>query len=326
VRWLGRVDARDQAAVKFAWSGTGLSAAVEGSKIAVKLRTDGGTDAAFFQPVVDGTPGARFRVPGGDAQSVVLAEGLASGVHRVELYRESEGNFGYSTFLGFAEGRVVGAPAAPRRLLEIIGDSISVGYGSLGRDVHPPWDKSCQFSLETESVYVAYSALLGRMLDAEVSVVARSGWGIYRGYDGNTSAVMSALYGNTLGSWPEPAYDFVRQPDAVIINLGTNDSAKGDPGQPYEDNYVALLGTVRGKYPRAWIFLTIGPMTGEPMLSTMRAHIDNVVQRVHDPKIVSTPLDPQDASTTGCDYHPDIEEHQRIAEHLAPALKERLGW
>jgi hypothetical protein len=164
------------------------------------------------------------------------------------------------------------------------------------------------------------------MLHAEVSVVARSGWGIYRGYEGNTSTVMSALYANTLGSQPEPAYDFARQPDAVIINLGTNDSAKGDPGQPYEDGYVALLGTVRSKYPRAWLFLTIGPMTGEPMLGTMRAHIDNVVARVHDPKIVRALLEPQNPATTGCDYHPDLDAHELVADALARVLKERLGW
>jgi lysophospholipase L1-like esterase len=168
--------------------------------------------------------------------------------------------------------------------------------------------------------------LLGRALDAEVSIVARSGWGIVRGYDGSPDAVLSSIYGNTLGSTPDPAYDFARQPDAVIVNLGSNDSAKGDPGQPYEDGYVALLRTVRSKYPEAWVFLTLGPMTGEPLLSAMRQHIDHVIGRLADAKVVQLQLEPQDASSTGCDYHPDVDEHSRLAAALEPALRAKLSW
>lgn len=327
VRWLGRVDARDPAAVKFAWSGTGLLATIEGTKVSVRLQTEGATDTVFFQPVIDGTPGERFEVPLGAAQTVVLADGLAAGPHRVELYRESEGAQGVSTFLGFVDGKVVGSPIEPTRLIEIVGDSITAGYGSLGKDVHPPWDQSCPFSLDTESAYVTYGALVARALGAEASIIARSGWGIYRDNGDNTANVLPAIFGNTLGTTAAPAYDFARKPDAVIINLGTNDSAgDDDPGVPYEDAYVAFLATLRGKYPDSWVFLTIGPMTGETLLPVMRAHLDNVVSRVNDPKITSVELEVQDASTTGCDYHPDIDEHERMATALTAALKSKLGW
>ena len=59
IRWLGRVDASNPAAVKFAWSGTGFVASVSGSKISVKLQAP---SAAFFQPVIDGTVGDRKSV------------------------------------------------------------------------------------------------------------------------------------------------------------------------------------------------------------------------------------------------------------------------
>ncbi len=324
-RWLGRVDARDPSAVKLGWSASGLVASVEGPKISVRLQTDG-AETAFFQPVIDGEPAPRFEVPSGPARTVVLGEGLGSGAHRIELYRESEGSYGYSTFLGFVDGEVVGAPRTPERFIEVIGDSISAGYGSLGKDVHPPWDQGCTFSLATESAYVTYGALLGRALGAEVSIVARSGWGIYRDNQGNTQNVLPSLFTRTLGTNDSPTYDFARQPDAVIINLGTNDSALGDPGKPYEDAYVAFLKTVRQKYASAWIFLTIGPMTGEPLLSAMRAHLAQVVSASGDAKVVAVPLETQDSATTGCDYHPDIDEHQRMAKAMEPVIATKLGW
>ena len=88
----------------------------------------------------------------------------------------------------------------------------------------------------------------------------------------------------------------------------------------------AFLGTLREKYSDAWVFLTIGLMTTDALLTSMRAHLDSVVTRFGDPKVASVPMEPQDAFTTGCDYHPDIGEHERMAGVLAAAMKPKLGW
>jgi lysophospholipase L1-like esterase len=326
VRWIGRVDASNPAAVKFAWSATGFAATVAGTKISVQLQTEGATTAAFFQPVIDGKTAARFQVPMGSARTVVLAENLAAGNHTVELYRENEGNYGDSVFLGFVDGTVVGAPPAPTRFIEIIGDSISAGYGNLGSETHPPWQSMCGFTLDTESAYAAYGPALGRLLNAEVSVIARSGWGMYRDLSGSKTNVLSSIYENTLGDQAAPRFNFTRQPDAVIINLGTNDSNPDDPGQAYEDAYVAFLRKVRTHYANAWIFLTIGPMTSDPLLAAMRTHIDHVVTKIADAKIVQVPLEPQDSTSTGCDFHPNVAEHQKLATALKAAIQPKLNW
>src|SRR5581483_7603019 len=206
VRWIGRVDATNPLAVKFSWSGTVFVANVSGTKISVVLQTEGATSSAFFQPVIDGTPGARFQVMTGAAQTVVLGSGLSAGNHVVELYRDSEGMYGDDIFTGFADGTPGTPPPATGRLIEIIGDSISAGYGNLGSETHPPWTNTCTFSLDTESAYKAYGSLLGRALSAEVSVIARSGWGMYRDGSGNTSGVLSSIYANTLGTQSAPAW------------------------------------------------------------------------------------------------------------------------
>jgi hypothetical protein len=324
VRFLGRVDTSDPSAPRFAWSGSGFVATVNGTKISVKLTSE--NSDAFYQPVVDGTPGTRFSIAAGTTATTVLGDGLPAGDHTVELYRESEGMYGDSVFLGFTDGMLKGAPAGSGRLIEVVGDSISAGYGNLGNEVHPPWDNTCTFSLDTQSAYQAYDMKLGRVLDAEVSIVARSGWGMYRDLSGSTSGNVPSVYGDTVGTNATPAWSFARKADAVLVDLGTNDSAPGDPGQPYEDAYVAFLKTVRGHYPDAWIFLTIGPMTSDPMLTTMRTHIANVVTTFGDPKVVKIDIPTQDASTTGCDYHPNVNEDQAMADALAPVIKSKLGW
>jgi hypothetical protein len=324
VRFLGRVDTSDPSAPRFAWSGSGFVATVNGTKISVKLTSE--NSDAFYQPVVDSTPGTRFSIAAGTTATTVLGDALPAGDHTVELYRESEGMYGDSVFLGFADGTLKGAPAGSGRLIEVVGDSISAGYGNLGNEVHPPWTNTCTFSLDTQSAYQAYDMKLGRALDAEVSIVARSGWGMVRDLSGSTSGNVPSVYGDTVGTNAAPAWSFARKADAVVVNLGTNDSIPGDPGQPYEDAYVAFLKTVRGHYPDAWIFLTIGPMTSDPMLTTMRTHIANVVTTFGDPKVVKIDIPTQDTSTTGCDYHPNVNEDQTMSDALAPVIKSSLGW
>jgi hypothetical protein len=110
------------------------------------------------------------------------------------------------------------------------------------------------------------------------------------------------------------------------MNLGTNDSNMGDPGQPYEDAYVAFLRTVRGHYPSAWVFLTIGPMTSEPMLSAMRAHLVNVVSTLSDSKITTVDIAAQDGASTGCDFHPNVAEDMVMATALEAAMRPALGY
>ncbi len=324
-RWRGRVDASDPGGPRFAWSGSGFAAIVRGARISVRLRAEGDAPV-FFQPVVDGTLGARFEVRGGPSQVAVLGASLSAADHVVEVYRETESSFGSTVFEGFAEGTVVGAPPSSGRLIEVIGDSITAGYGDLGTEVHPPWDNTCTFSVDTESAYRSYAAVMARDLNAELSAIARSGWGVLRDGNGNPGNVIPRLYASALGVPSSPAWAFRRPADAVVINLGTNDVRRSDPGRPFEDAYVEFLRVVRAHNPAAWIFLTIGTMTSDPALSQMRAHLSNVVSTLGDAKVSTVDLRSQDTSRTGCDYHPDVAEQQAIGKAVGAAVKAKLGW
>jgi hypothetical protein len=324
VRWIGRVDDSDPRAVHFAWSGTGFAAVVSGSTISVRLQQD--ASPAFFQPVIDGQVMPRVQVTPGPVQTVVLGSALGAGDHNVELYRETEGMYGDSIFSGFASGTLKAPPQPSGRLIEVVGDSISAGYGNLGNEVHPPWDNSCTFSIDTESAYQSYGAKIARSLNAEASIIARSGWGLYEDRIQNTSNVLPTVYANTLGMKASPVWSFGRKADVVLINLGTNDSANGDPGPGFETAYVSFLGTVRSHYPGAWIFLTVGPMTTDPVLGQLRTRLANVVKTVGDPKITTVDIDTQNTTSTGCDYHPNVAEDDTMAEVLTPVIRGKLGW
>jgi hypothetical protein len=334
MRWIGRVDLSAPEAPRFAWSGTGFAATVSGSEISVRLATEGSSDPVFYQPVVDGVPAARFSIPNGE-QTIELATGLSADEHLVEVYRETEGRYGSSVFLGFASGTLGEPPAEPGRLIEIGGDSISAGYGNLGSEEHPDYGPDptggCDFTTDTESAYLTYGTVAGRALGADVSIIASSGWGVYRDYSGGTVNVMPSIYENTLGSQATPAWPFGAQPQAVVINLGTNDFAQGDPGEAeFTGAYSAFLATVRGRYPEAFIFCAVGPLLWGDGLTQATQYIHSIVDAANaagDDRVVFLDFGQQNTSLgTGCAYHPNVPEHQRLADILVPAVQANLSW
>ena len=108
--------------------------------------------------------------------------------------------------------------------------------------------------------------------------MAISGVGVIRDYSGAPSTFL-ATYENAAGVAGKTPWTFHQKPDAVIINLGTNDidNGKGDPGKAFDDAYLRFLEKLRTRYPGAFVFLTIGPMLGAAELATMRNHLTTIV-------------------------------------------------
>ena len=158
---------------------------------------------------------------------------------------------------------------------------------------------------------------------------------MYRDLDGNTSTVLSTTYYRALGSSTTPNWSFQPKASVVVVNLGTNDWANGDPGVPYETAYIAFIAKLRAVYQDAWIFLTIGSMTSEPALTQVKTRLASVVASISastgDERLVTFDFGTQDLGSdgsvpTGCDWHPNVVEHQRMAGILEQQLSAKLGW
>jgi hypothetical protein len=279
-------------------------------------------------PVIDGETGERIRVDEGE-HVVTLAKGLSDGEHAIALYRDTEGDGPVSVFSGFEEGELVGAPKDSGRFFEIVGDSITVGFGSRGMARHG--DKpgpDCGADHSTSSWFVSYEAVAARALSAEVSTVARSGYGMYRGYGMNMN-VMPPLFDQTQGNESSPRWNFERKPAALIINLGTNDWNGGDPGSAFETAYIKFVESVREHYPDTQILLTIGPTLEDGRKRQVEARLEHVIDARRsdgDDKIDMIDIGIQGTEVTGCGWHPSEAEHKRIGMVLAEELRTRLSW
>jgi lysophospholipase L1-like esterase len=325
VRWFGRVDTTNAAMPRFSWSGTGFIARLSGTGLSVGLQLANSNEPYLFKPVVDGTPQAVFKATA--SGTFTVASGLASGTHTVELYRQTEGPEGDSqlTSITVAGGSLMAPPAGPARLIEVIGDSITCGYGDLGALA----DSDC---FPTESDWDSYASVAARALSAEVSTICASGRGVVRNYGGDTAGTMPMVYAQTMYNDATPTWDFHIEPDAVVVNLGTNDisNGKGDPGTAFETAYQGLLQTVRTHYPHAYIICIIGPLLSGSDLTTIQGHIQKVVQALTaagDKRVeLFDQIQPQPSSAYACQYHPNATEQTLMGNQVATEIAAKLGW
>ncbi|MET0793444.1 MAG: SGNH/GDSL hydrolase family protein [Polyangiaceae bacterium] len=321
-RFIGRFDTSTPASPTFAWSGTAVALRFKGTAIGVTL-TDGGNN--WFEVVVDDQHTVLSLQQG--TKKYALASNLRDGPHDVLLYRRTEPSFGPTTFSGFdvPSSAYLPGQAVPTHRLEVIGDSISAGYGNEG--VLP-----CTFEGKTENHYLTYEALAARAVGAELYTEAWSGIGMLRNYDGATTGIMPERYPRTLPEQTASTWDFSGYtPDVVVINLGTNDFAKGDPALAFQTAYTKFVSDLRGHYPKARFYLAIGPMLSEANAAQMKVYLNGVISAraaQSDSNLFLLEFAIQDGTNDGfgCDYHPTLKTHQKMADKLIATLKADLGW
>ena len=322
VRFVGRTDTSEPGVTQFSWSGSSIQFRFSGSQAAVRLDDQAG----YFTLLVDGVLQPRLETTPG-AKLYPVATNLAAGEHEIKLYRRTEGSFGVTRFLGveLEGGKLLTPPAAAARRIEIIGDSISCGYGNEGADEH------CNFSGSTENHYLTYGAIAARNLEADLITVAWSGKGVIFNYGSDKNEPLPTLYQRVLATNAAPLWNFASwQPDVVIINLGTNDySTGGDPSDTqFTDAYVTFLATIRSKNPNAYILCLLPTGLSGNDFATAKKNIEAAVnqrQQAGDKNLGSYAL-PASIIDWGCDYHPGDQTHAAMGAALTSELKTRMGW
>jgi lysophospholipase L1-like esterase len=326
IRYTGRIDYSDPARPAFDWPAISIEAAFEGTSLAILLQ-DGQNS---YNVTVDGQESVLHTRPG--ENRYVVAEGLSDGRHTFRMIKRTETFFGTPVFLGFEldAGRdLASLPSAPDRRIEFVGDSITAGYGSEGKS------PTCSFSAATENVELTYAAMAAEELEAGYTIVAVSGVGIVRNF--NTANKMSpgtmlTYYDLTTTDKDSEEWDFNRWvPDAVVINLGTNDfsTAPHPAGEVFLQGYTELIIKVRNRYPDAHIFAMAGPIMVDPAEGTIRSVVTQMREILDDDRVHFVKIENNlelSAVDYGCDWHPNGSGHRKIAEQLIPRIREVMNW
>lgn len=316
IHFVGRFDASDPVGPSFAWSGSAIWSRFVGTEISVELAGSPNQ----FEVVIDGQAQPVLVTTGG-TQTYQLASGLAEGEHDIRITRRTEAFFGENQFLGFPGATLVETPA-PTRLIEMVGDSITCGYGVLGDSA------TCSFSAETEAATRAWGALAAGELGAAQTAIAWSGKGVFRNCCGDSSELMPVLFERQDPNDPTSVWSFDYAPDVVVIGLGTNDFSGGDPGAAFVDAYAAFVTQIRGHYPDAWLILASSPMLEGDSHAQHLGYLETVASSAGD-RVRVLDLATQLASDGyGCDYHPNEITQQKMADALVGLIHElgALDW
>lgn len=339
IQYTGRISFRNPERPAFNYPGIQIAAAFEGTSLQMLAKPGSG----YFMAQVDRGEPFKVAFTGRRDSVVTLATALPDTRHTVRLMYAIEGYEFYPEFWGFVldrDRRLAALPEQPGRSIEFVGNSITCGYGNEGTDAAEHFDYA------TENHYYSYAALTARSLSARHWVVARSGIGAYRNYDGpktgTPGSAMPVQYEYTGYAWkPElragdgfdaERWDFGRcRPDVVCINLGTNDLSTNnyDLGL-LKQGYQTLLRMVRRHNPQARIVFLSGPMLGGKELQEARRLLDEVAaeaQRSGDRQVYRFDFSPQTGDLGyGSDWHPSLRQHEKMAGELTAYLRSLMKW
>jgi len=341
ISYRGRVNILSATVAQFDWSEVSIIAALTGpcASISVLLQQNGWSPSNEYDVALDGK--IQFTLSTSQSNSPVsylLFSSLPSGGHTITLTKRTEALFEVATFHGFvancqgsssspsstsSSSPNIGLRQNPRRI-EFLGDSISCGYGILGK---PP----CNFTPQTEDASLTYGALLSTTFNAELHLECWSGKGVVRNYGANSTRSPDPfpIYWNrTLANVPNILYrfsDFI--PQAVVINLGTNDYSTNP--QPPRDLFVpayrAYLQAIRASYAPNTIvfFLVCGPLIGNPCCT----YVQDVVREENSNNVVYVDLQNiLNGNDYGCDGHPNVSGHAKMAAGTYPVIQKRMDW
>ncbi|MGC3944727.1 MAG: SGNH/GDSL hydrolase family protein [Chryseolinea sp.] len=318
IEYVGRFDFANRQLPAFMYSGCMIRTGFTGTSISIELQDDSlrnwytvRLDDSVFVFKSDNKEG-----------KYSLANNLRDGKHSIEISRRTEWHGGTSHFSGFVidqDKKVFKLPKL-KRTIEFIGNSLTCGYGNEGKS------REEHFSYDTENNYHTYGTLVARSVKANYVSVCRSGIGMYQSYGGEKDFVQPELYDElVVGSKTVWNYKS-NQPDLVVIELGSNDLAKPLDSAAFAGAYIRFVKKIRGNYPTARIICAAGPDGLDDKNSKFQSYVKAITEAlsVTDKRVHYFYFGKIDSN--GSDWHPNLEEHEQMADKLLPFVKKVTGW
>lgn len=330
------------------WSGSGVELCCSGPELHATLEA-GFTEAAPWVAVeLNGALILRTPLNRG-RNELCLFQGLTAGTPKhVRLLRESqpmpEDRAGR---LWISELRWPGEDflplPSPACRLEFVGDSLTSGEGLYGAreetDFAPAWFSAAR----------GFPQRTADRLGAECRIVSQSGWGLRSDWRNDPRHALPAWYARVCGPaagrvnaalGAQEPQDFASwRPDAIVVNLGTNDVGamenppwRGPDGETFwqspdaggfallEDAAVDFMKTLRRHNPGARLVWAYG-MIEDSLRPCLEGAVARFRRETGDQNAWYLPLPAVTAEALGSRLHPGPACHEAAAEALAVFLR-----
>ena len=329
LRISGRFNNQSDDYVILSWSGSSVTVAFVGTALEAKMCAD---NVLYLSVFVDGhdDPSSVITLEPSEKPSVMpVVANLPYGPHVVTLYKGTEGSLADWYFYGI---RVLGSaqkellPDLPERKIEFVGNSITCGYDvivpALGMEFDPIYENS----------YYSYAGQTAKMLHADAHLICRSGLGVSVNVNGSDEILMPDVYDWTeIRAIPAVAWEHGKwHPDAVVVNLGTNDFASNVyDSTRFVNATVEFIQHIRSCHPNAKIVILDGPMLTGYFMVKSRQYL-NVAKEVLEGRGVKDlfrfSFEPKGESPSGVYYHPVKDEAVADAERLSDWMRSEFNW
>lgn len=340
--------AQKAGALPLFWAGSGLELSFSGSELHLLVEADFTGAEPWLAAELNGAPLIRMPLNRG-VQEVCLFRGMTPGVpKRIRIFKETQpisddtSHCLWVRGLSFENGKFLQLPDAACRL-EFVGDSLTGGEGVVGAVSETDWVPALFSASRT------WAKQCADLLGADFRLISQSGWGVRSGWDNDPAHTLPSVYGRVCGPaqgikdqvmGAQCPHEFQTwQPDAVIVNLGTNDAGAmnnppwhGPDGQTFqqtadaeglvlfEDAVVDFLKDLRRYNPAAKLVWVYGMIDG-PLGPKLEAAVDRFCRETGDRDAYYLSLDAATDETMGSRQHPGPLCHQAAAKETADFLK-----
>ena len=323
IQYTGRVDFTEPRLPRFWQPGVSITTKVEGDICDLVIQDEmlWGSNHNYIELVVDGIA-LRMQTKS-KRDTINVGQYFMPGKknHDVQLVKNTEANIGYMEFVAVRCSNLLMPPPKPVRKIECIGNSITCGTGS-DMSVVPCGKGKWQ---DQHNAYMSYGSIMSRSLNAQCHLSAVSGIGLMHSCC-NMNIIMPQVFNKISMRYDTIQWNFKNyQPDVVTVCLGQNDGIQDSV--TFCDNYISFLEKLRAYYPGSVFILLSSPMANDNLRNFMKATITSVQQSMKksgDKKVYTYIFNKQYSS--GCDYHPSLDEHKLIAKELTAFVKKVMKW
>ncbi|MDD6805367.1 MAG: GDSL family lipase [Clostridiales bacterium] len=341
------------------WHGSGVEFAVRAKEVWMEFYTEYESFEHWISIWVDGALISRHILPKGSSLVPIFLNADPGVIRQVRVLKEvqpmTEDSVNLFQICGVqTDGSFEKIPEKKWKL-EFIGDSLTSGEGTIGAVKEMTWNSMVM------GASFAYPLLTADALDSECRIMSKGGWGVFCSYDGDPTRnipqhyekICSMLDREKEAAWgSKEDNDFAAwQPDAIIVNLGTNDDSAfhsepmypdGDTGEllhmkmisekEYEpasvkrvqDAVIAFLQKLRKNNPEAyilWAYASFDQILSKYIKEAVQMYITQTGDRKAEPVKFPTLTD----DLKGSREHPGRVWHQQVVELLSELLPEKLG-
>lgn len=218
------------------WTGSAVEVDVTGTELWIDIEVDYEVYEPWGSITINGCLLSRQMLSAGRQKLCLFRGWSPDTVKNVLFTRETQAMSGdpscHLLIYGFSsDGEFIPVADKPYKL-EFIGDSITTGEGTYGATQENDWVPAFM------SISTNYASMTAQKLHADYRILSQSGWGVVSSWDNHPECNMSDCYEQICGLCDgavnqalgaQKPNDFLAwQPDAIIVNLGTNDCGAFD--------------------------------------------------------------------------------------------------